>query len=138
MVASTATYPHEVIRSHMHIEGVGSFQAFLRTCRQVHSAELRTQYSRFLLVFSSAPAFWFGTSVRSIQSAPVKRSNLSRGVCIYDRAIFVSDVAIFVSDRAIFVSDRASFVSDRATAPVETRERRTGGLCCRIWYSFVV
>ena len=35
MVASTATYPHEVIRSHMHIEGTGPFHGFVSTCQRV-------------------------------------------------------------------------------------------------------
>ena len=35
MVASTATYPHEVIRSHMHIEGTGPLKGLATTCIRV-------------------------------------------------------------------------------------------------------
>ena len=35
MVASTATYPHEVIRSRMHVSGTGAFVGLRTTCRTI-------------------------------------------------------------------------------------------------------
>lgn len=36
MVASTITYPHEVIRSYMHIQGSGAFAALGSVCRKIY------------------------------------------------------------------------------------------------------
>ena len=33
--ASVVTYPHEVLRSHMHVEGSSSLRSMLHTLRQV-------------------------------------------------------------------------------------------------------
>ena len=35
MIASTATYPHEVLRSHMHVTGSGPFTGFLQVAKEV-------------------------------------------------------------------------------------------------------
>ena len=37
MVASTATYPHEVVRAHMHVAGSGPFAGFVTTCSSVRA-----------------------------------------------------------------------------------------------------
>lgn len=38
MIASTATYPHEVLRSHMHVTGSGPFNGFVQVGREVRRA----------------------------------------------------------------------------------------------------
>ena len=35
MIASTATYPHEVLRSHMHVTGSGPFAGFVQVSKEV-------------------------------------------------------------------------------------------------------
>lgn len=39
MIASTATYPHEVLRSHMHVTGSGAFNGFLQVAKEVSGAK---------------------------------------------------------------------------------------------------
>lgn len=38
-VASTVTYPHEVVRSHMHVMGSGPLEGFVPTCKQIWREE---------------------------------------------------------------------------------------------------
>jgi Mitochondrial carrier protein len=54
LVASTSTYPHEVVRSHMHVGGGGAFSGLIQTCGTVRHPSaplhaLRTQYACVLL-----------------------------------------------------------------------------------------
>ena len=39
--ASIVTYPHEVLRSHMHVEGSTSLRSMLHTLRQVGQGSAR-------------------------------------------------------------------------------------------------
>ena len=55
MIASTATYPHEVLRSHMHVTGSGPFTGFVQVGKEVsimreHHVHLNTWLQMWVLM----------------------------------------------------------------------------------------
>ena len=83
VVASTATYPHEVIRSHMHIHGLASFSGFANVCRNVSFGR---PYS--LKALCGHMVIWQVTHLASISLADTRHSN--------SPLFFKSDMVVWV------------------------------------------
>ena len=83
MVASTVTYPHEVVRSHMHIAGSGPFKGFLKTCKQVSSTSCRLTPPLMLAHPLASPLLNPPPSLPSELAIPFHKSPFSEwaGLC---------------------------------------------------------